>query len=547
MNKKVYKAAIYVRLSKEDGGSVESNSITNQKELIRNFVEKKEDITICSERVDDGYSGVDFERPAFMQLMEDVKAKKIDCIIVKDLSRLGRNFIETAKYIDNIFPFLEVRFIAINDGVDSLHTSTAMNQIAVPVKNLMNDAYLSDISIKVRSQLEVKRKMGQFIAAFAMYGYLKDPNNKNQLIVDELVAPVVEEIFKQKLQGMSASSIAEKLNENHILSPLEHKRYMGSHYSSAFQKNATTLWTATAVLRILKNPVYTGTLVQGKVSTPNYKVKKRIHVEEEKWVTVEHTHEALIEKSVFDTVTEILKYDTRVSNGMEVVYPLSGIVICSECGESMIRKNNGSKEKPYFYYICSIHKTKKICKGQRIRVDYLEQAVLVAIKEQIQRVLKVEELIRYLEEVPYQERSIQLKKKRLEEVQKEYEKYQTFPLKAYDDYKSELITYEEYESHKRRYEIKLQTLLEDMERIKQEIEEVALGTTESQQWIAQFKEHGNVESLHRKLVVSLVKKITIYENNRIHIQFRYEEELEWMQGLLQEKEHTSLAVESEVV
>ena len=202
-NQKSILAADYLRLSREDGDKLESDSIRNQRSLINDFVKQHPEITLVDEYVDDGYSGTNFERPAFKRLIEDVKKKKINCIIVKDLSRLGRNYIETGRYLEKIFPFLGVRFIAVTDHYDSAAELDDADQIIVPFKNLINDAYCRDISIKIRSQLDVKRKNGQFIGSFAGYGYQKDPENKNHLIIDEYAADIVRYIFNLKMDGVS--------------------------------------------------------------------------------------------------------------------------------------------------------------------------------------------------------------------------------------------------------------------------------------------------------------------------------------------------------
>lgn len=198
---RIYRAAIYVRLSKEDGDKEESDSIVNQKELIRNYLADKSDIQICAERVDDGYSGANFDRPHFKKMISEIEDGKIDCVIVKDLSRFGRNFVEAGRYIDQIFPALGVRFIAVNDNFDSINGRTSSDKILIPFKNLINDAYCRDISIKVRSQLEIKRKKGDFIGSFAVYGYLKDPADRHKLVVDDFAAEIVRDIFRWKLEG----------------------------------------------------------------------------------------------------------------------------------------------------------------------------------------------------------------------------------------------------------------------------------------------------------------------------------------------------------
>ena len=282
-SKKIYHAAIYVRLSKEDGdvataGKRESNSISNQKDLIKNFLKDKKDIVVVSERVDDGYSGSNFERPAFQMMLEDIKKGIVDCVVVKDLSRFGREYIDAGKYIERLFPALGVRFIAVNDHYDNLEGKSQADKIVIPFKNLINDAYCRDISIKIRSQ--------------------KDSDNKNKLVIDVYAAGIVKEIYRMKLSGMSQTAIANALNKQGVLSPMEYKHSLGIRIQDNFKTHEQAEWSAMSVKRILGNEVYTGTLVQ-----------------------------------------RLLGIDTRTSPNEEKVYPLSGLVVCGDCGAMMIKRD----------------------------------------------------------------------------------------------------------------------------------------------------------------------------------------------------------------
>lgn len=272
----IYIADAYYRLSRDDGDKIESDSIVNQKALVKEFLKVNPDIQIHEEKVDDGYTGVNFKRPAFISMMEDIKAGKVNCVIVKDLSRFGRNYIESGRYIEKIFPYLGVRFISITDNIDSISSLDSTNELMIPFKNLMNDAYCRDISIKVRSHLDIKRKNGQFIGSFAPYGYIKSPENKNQLIVDEQTANVVRRIFDWKLEGMSGGRIADKLNELGVPTPYQYKQMNGEKFYCGYQKHTEMRWSAATVNHILRNEVYTGVLIQGKTYSPNYKVRKRM-------------------------------------------------------------------------------------------------------------------------------------------------------------------------------------------------------------------------------------------------------------------------------
>ena len=232
------KVAAYLRLSREDGDKQESDSIRNQRELIKEYLSKDKKLNYVGEYVDDGYSGTSFDRPSFQRLMGDVKAGKVNCIVVKDLSRLGRNYIETGRYIEQVFPLLGVRFIAILDHYDSAEKNDASDWLVLPFKNLINDAFARDISTKIRSQLDVKRKNGKFIGSFACYGYQKDPEDVNRLIIDPYAAEIVRSIYRMKLSGYSSVRIADELNHIGVLPPAEYQRHHGNHFTCGFHRSA---------------------------------------------------------------------------------------------------------------------------------------------------------------------------------------------------------------------------------------------------------------------------------------------------------------------
>ena len=282
MNKlidQVFKVAIYLRLSKEDGdlsfssnGKTESESINNQRDLILGYLSKHPEMEIIDEYKDDGKTGTNFDRAEFQRMLEDLKKGVVNCVIVKDLSRFGRDYIDCGYYIDKLFPELGVRFIAVNDNYDS-SSATASDTMVVPFKNLINDSYSRDISMKVRSNLQSKRERGDFISNFAPYGYVKSEVDKNRLVIDDYAASIVRDIFNWKIEGLSPAGIAKRLNDMGILSPMEYKHSCGIKYR--FQEaGGMAVWTHKTVRRMLQNEVYIGVLVQGKYTTPNYKTKK---------------------------------------------------------------------------------------------------------------------------------------------------------------------------------------------------------------------------------------------------------------------------------
>ena len=332
------RAIAYLRLSKEDGEKNESNSIKNQRDIIKRFVERKEGITIIGECVDDGCSGVNTDRPGFSEMMRMIGNGEADCVIVKDLSRFSRNYIDGGRYIENIFPAMNIRFIAVTDGYDSNDERCRRDNIIIPFKNLLNDSYLRDISIKIRSNLEVKRRRGDFTGAFAVYGYMKG-GDKNRLIIDEYAAEKVRKIFMMKIEGYSNQAIADRLNEKNILSPMDYKTAVGLKYTTSFKKNERSKWTHTAVIRILRNEIYTGVLEQGKSGTPNYKIKTNFKKDKEEWIRVENNHEGIIDKFIFEAVQRALNEDSRVCAGEKKVGIFSGKMICGKCGAAVVKKN----------------------------------------------------------------------------------------------------------------------------------------------------------------------------------------------------------------
>lgn len=442
INSKTYQAAVYLRLSREDGDVAEgsrlvSNSISNQKALVIDFLGSHTEIDLYGIYTDDGYSGVNFERPDFQRMLGDIRKGAVNCVIVKDLSRFGRNYIEAGRYIEKIFPMMGVRFIAITDNYDSLTAAGGYgSDMVVPFKNLINDAYCRDISIKIRSHLEMKRKKGEYIGAFAVYGYKKDERNKNRLVIDEYAAGVVRDIFAMKLRGLNQQSIAEILNGEGILSPMEYKRSVGIHFNTTFKKGVQAKWSYNTVLRILKNEVYTGVLVQGKQTTPNYKVKTQVMKPEDEWVRVEGTHEPVISKKDFNLVQELLKRDTRISPDTKALYPLAGLVRCGGCLEPMVRKTVPAGGKKYVYYVCSGNKKDRtVCSAHRITEKTLTDTVLYLLRAHIENVLTLEAAMRVIEAAPRMKADAAKFDERIAKKRGELEKAEKRKLNLYEDLK----------------------------------------------------------------------------------------------------------------
>lgn len=520
------KTAGYLRLSREDGDKLESDSIKNQRELIKEYVGQHTGIHYVDEYVDDGYSGTSYERPAFQRLIEDIKKGKINCIVVKDLSRLGRNYIETGRYLEKIFPLLGTRFISILDNYDSSSTDSTTDQIIVPFKNLINDAYCRDISTKIRSQLDVKRKVGKFIGSFACYGYQKDPKDANHLIPDPYAADIVRMVFRMKLNGSNSQRIAEKLNEMGVLPPAEYKRSLGLNYDCGYRTGNNPKWEVVSINRILTNEMYTGTMVQGINSKINYKIKQSRAIPKEQWIRVENTHDAIIEKSAFDEVQRLLGFDTRTAPDRDSVYLFSGLVICGDCGQNMVRRRVKKNDRFYTYFHCSTYKSGNGCKSHLINVDVLEQLVLEATRTQIELVIRAEEILTQIERIPEEQSFVKMLTQQITEQDKVIERYRALKVQAYTDKLDEIISESEFKEINKRFSLKLDAAIEKKKELLETKHRLMKNTTHLKPWIEEFKRFQNISSLDRSIVVSLIDSIVVYGKNEIDIRFHYQDEMQ---------------------
>lgn len=524
---KIYHAAIYVRLSKEDGdvasaAKAESNSISNQKNLIKDFLKDKDDIIVVSERVDDGYSGSNFERPGFQMMMDDIRRGTVDCVIVKDLSRFGREYIDSGKYIERLFPALGVRFIAVNDHIDSKEESSR-DDIVVPFKNLMNDAYCRDISIKIRSHLEVKRRNGEYIGAFTPYGYKKDENDRSRLVPDLYAAGVVKDIFRMKLHGMSQTAIADCLNEQGILSPMEYKHSLGIRIQDNFKTHEQAEWSSMSVRRVLENEVYVGTLTQGKHSTPNHKIKKIMDKPEEEWIRIEGNHEPVISKREFAIVQRLLGMDTRTSPNEDEVYVLSGLAVCADCGAPMIKRNVPAGGKVYSYYICSKNAATKQCGTHRIPKDRLERLVFDVLKTHIASVLDAGRILAYINTVPFQELEIKELERQKEAKEQEIQRCRELRDMLYEDLKEGIVSKEDYAELYEGYNNKRKKAEDAVRKISRTIQDVVDAKTDKYEWLRYFKEYQNISELSRTAAVELIERVKVYDKNHIEIDFCFQD------------------------
>ena len=530
---KIWSVAVYIRLSQEDSDNgedkQESNSITSQKALLNEFIEEHDDLIVYDTYVDDGYTGTDFNRPGFQRLLEDMRKGNINSVLVKDLSRLGRNYIEVGNYIEQIFPLFNIRFIAINDSVDSFKNPTSTNTILVPFKNLINDEYCRDTSIKIRSALNGRKRKGEFVGAFPSYGYIKNPEDNHKLIIDNESAEIVRKIFEWKVnEGLGNLSICHRLNDMGVLNPTGYKKKnLNQNYNNSKILQEDYSWCPSTVRNILKNDIYIGNVTQGKRRVKSYKVHKVEQVPEDEWITVENMHEPIIDKELFKKAQGLRKVDTRVQDS-GTLSMWSGVLKCADCGRAMHKKYCKNKSGTvYEYYICGTYRKKsnKLCTKHTLKVEELENAVLEAIKLHIELLVDTEKLLEQINKSNTKKLANENMKNIKQAKEKEIEKISNLKRCLYEDWKNEYITKEEYLEYKQKYEQdieKIKEIMVNLDKQKEKQEEIINGNSK---WIENFKAHKNITELDRDIITELIDYIEVHENKKITIHFKFMNEL----------------------
>ncbi|WP_407383926.1 recombinase family protein [Ruminococcus sp.] len=528
---KTYRAALYIRLSKEDGDKVESDSVVNQKKILTGFVNSQPDIELRAYYVDDGWSGASFDRPDFIRMMSDVYSGQVNCVIVKDSSRFGRNASESGRYIGEIFPKLGVRYIAVNDAIDSGRSQgVAIDFLNNTMRGMINEYYVAANSESIRSTLDMERKRGSFIGAFAKYGYKKDPNDHHKLIVDEVAARTVRMIFTLYLKGNGIRSIVRYLNENGIPNPSAYKQQQGFHYHSrAIGKSA--LWSDKTVRRTLADEMYIGNMVQGKFRKISYKDKAIRACDEIDWIRVAGTHEAIISPDDFERVQRMLKKGAKTSPATGRIDLFSGLLKCADCGHALIKKTNRNPDKTYIYYRCSIHcKCSNACSTHTIRYEKLYQAVLGSIQMMIALAVNADDVIRKMK-LRKDNSHFEMNKLQLQSQEEKLQKLIGQMSDLYPDYKSGILNKDQYITNKDRYEKQIEELKHNISALKASVQNGEI-TDKQNGFIEHFKRYGNISELTRPLLIELVEQIAVHEGGTLDITFRFQDELKNVQHLI---------------
>ncbi|MBU5432911.1 recombinase family protein [Intestinimonas sp. MSJ-38] len=540
---RVWRIGIYIRLSKEDARCLdESESVTNQRAIIEDHIagfNDGDEYIIVDEYVDDGISGTtDDERDDFQRMLADIKRGRVNCVIVKDLARSFRNYSDQGYYLDDWFPRYNVRFISLfHQPLDSYKEPQNMRSIAVPIQGVLNENHCAETSDKVREVFDMKRRNGEHIGSFAAYGYLKDPTNKNALVVDEEAAGVVRDIFQMFLDGMSKNAIVHYLNDHGVLCPAAYKRErLGLKYQNpSLAPDKRPLWCAMTVGKILQNRMYCGDMVQGRYRMKSYKIHVQEIVPQDEWYIVENTHEAIIEREIFEKVQQLLMRDTRTGPQQKKLYLFSGFLKCADCGKSMTRSKVGNT----VYYYCRTYKdqSKSACTKHTIKHTQLEAAVLCAIQQQVYLAVDFSKTIEQINKAPLVKSQSKKLHDAIEQKEREFAKIVRYKQAIYQDWKDGEITHRDYRHMKEEYEQQAETLNQVLERLREEQRELENGIDMENPFLAAFQQHQNIEKLTRDILIELVDHIKVYEGGSISIAFRFADELRRIREFIELNTH----------
>lgn len=518
----LFYTALYIRLSREDGDKEESYSVGNQRKLLTEYVSKKTDFILYDVYVDDGYTGTNFNRPNFQRMLEDIEAGKVNCVVVKDLSRFGRDYIDTGRYLERVFPELGVRFISVTDDIDSMKQAYDM---LLPIKNIFNEQYARDISNKIQAAVKSKQKAGEFIGAFTSYGYKKSPVDKSKLIIDEYAADVVRRIFSLYIQGYGKQRIAKILNAEGILCPAEYKQVNGENYKNCNRLESTTYWSYSTINSILHREMYVGNMVQG---TKHQRMRsKQKKVPKEDWIIVENTHEPIIDKETWEKARSLLNKRTRELDLETNKNIFAGFVKCGDCGRSMVknmwRRADGSKT--YSMY-CGTYKRngKEYCTPHTFPMKVLEEIVLSDLKIIVQNIDDLREMVKAQGFTAAKVKRIA--DTELSKIKTELERVRKLKKSIYEDYKEELISKEEFLIYREDYLKKEELYLKQVEALEEKKKENITEDVFETTWLKRLVELKDIEALDRDIVVEMISEVKVYENRKIKITYNFSDELE---------------------
>lgn len=517
------RAVLYLRLSKEDVNKLnegdDSASIKNQRLLLTNYALEK-GFEIVNVYSDDDESGLYDDRPGFERMILDAKMGEFDVIIAKSQSRFSRNMEHIEKYLHHDLPNLGVRFIGAVDGAD---TEDEANKKSRQINGLVNEWYCEDLSKNIRSAFKAKMRDGQFLGASCPYGYKKDPENHNHMIVDDYAAGIVRKIFRLYLEGNGKAKIGSILTQEGVLIPTLYKKQLGINYSNSKILDTTKTWSYQTIHTILNNETYIGNLVQNRINTLSYKDKKKKTLPREKWIIVEGTHEAIIDKETFQRVQELQKRKTRSVKANNPSGLFSGMIVCADCKHAMSRSYARHGDRQFQGYVCKTYKTvgKKFCSSHLIKNDALEAAVLSSIKAEARKILHKSDMDE-LEKVDFVNGNKKQFQEQLKIIDKQIDKNKTFKKNTYQNLMEEIIKRDEYVAYIAEYDKKISELEAQKDDIVKQMEQQEEVDKQYDEWVEAFKDYINIETLTKEVVMELIDKIEVNEDGSINIYYRFQ-------------------------
>jgi DNA invertase Pin-like site-specific DNA recombinase len=526
---KIYNTAIYARLSIEDSGKNDSSTIENQLELLERYVKNHPELCLKYTFIDNGESGTSFHRPSWIEMLNACKNGEIDCCVFKDLSRIGRIYIETGEYLEKIFPLLGVRIIAINDHYDNQNL-TNNGQLITNLKNLVNDMYSKDISKKIATVFRMKQKNGDFVGTYASYGYLKDPENKNKIIVDNETAPIVKQIFEWKSEGMGSTQICRKLAEKNVPSPSKYRYEKGI---VKCQKYENSRWSVKVIKQIICSEVYLGNMVQGRKQGALYEDGgSHKMVDKSLWTIVKGTHEPIISQELWDKANAVLSQRTAEYYEKQGKYSqfenpelvLKNLVFCADCGKPLYRYRNIKKDKIHLTYRCSNHDILMNCPIKSIEESQLYNAVFEAIKAQILLCCDIKKIISDLNKNANHKSKFSDFDSEIENIQLEIKRIQNLKQAVFEDFSDKLLTSDEYKFAIKKYNSETEKLQINLKKAKSEKKKYTQSSTSQNKCLTSFMQFSNDKKISREMAIALIEKIEISDKNKVHITFKFRDE-----------------------
>ena len=528
---KVYRAGLYARISVETERKREADTIGNQLQLLKDYVSEHSDLTVFDIYSDDDISGTDFIRPEFSRMMNDLRDGKIDCIIVKDLSRLGRNYLESGEYIEMVFPFFMCRFISVTDRFDTKYQQA---DISVQLKNMANEMYAKDISRKICSTMRTIQDQGKFAGSRAPYGYRLDPADKHHLIIDEETAPIVKQLFELLAEGNTVHFVATTMNANGIPSPgrLLYERGIAStdHF-----KNSK--WYMQTVRRILQDEIYLGWMVSGKFRSTYHSTGKKGSqpVPREEWIVTKGTHEPIVTEELFNKVQE---YFVRMKeeHGQTAVYNskskkasiFKGHLRCGECGQAMFLRNKHSHGKVTAWYYCALHENynSSYCVKKAVKKQDVEDIALKLIRTQIKLFTDAREMIIALNKKESSKTKHRIYSDQIRNVKKQIEKYMSLKASLYEDFANGVLSQSDYISMGQEYAQKADELRIFLAELEKEAQKYSQTYAMNGSWAQIIEQYQNAETLTEEMIDAFIDEMILYNNGHVEVKFRFKDELD---------------------